>query len=55
MTGCKAMTEKSAAKTKQDETASLQLGKQRQQREEAAQAMEDYAYTRKSEFVAQDE
>ena len=49
--GCKATKEKSAAETKQDETAALQLGKAKTATREAAQAMEDYAYTRKAEFV----
>ena len=50
-TGCKALTEKSAAKTKSDETASRELGKAKAATGEAAQAMVDYAYTRKAEFV----
>jgi hypothetical protein len=50
-TGCKAKAEKSAAETKSDEAAALQLGKAKTATMEAAQAMEDYAYTRKAEFV----
>ena len=50
-TGCKAKAEKSAAETKPDEAAALQLGKAKTATREAAQAMEDYAYTRKAEFV----
>jgi Skp family chaperone for outer membrane proteins len=50
--GCKATAEKSPAATKQDETAALQLGKAKSATKEAAQAMEDYAYARKAEFVA---
>jgi hypothetical protein len=50
-TGCKAISEKSAARTKQDETASLELGRAKAATREAAQAMENYAYTRKAEFV----
>ena len=50
-TGCKAITEKSAAKTQSHETASQELSKAKTATGEAAQAMEDYAYTRKAEFV----
>ena len=50
--GCKSTAEKSTAATKQGEIAALQLGKAKAATKEAAQAMEDYAYTRKSEFVA---
>ena len=49
---CKSTAEKSTAATKQDEIAALQLGKAKAATKEAAQAMGDYAYTRKAEFVA---
>ena len=48
---CKSTAEKSTAATKPDETAALQLGKAKTATMEAAQAMQDYAYTRKAEFV----
>jgi tRNA pseudouridine synthase D (TruD). len=50
--GCKSTAEKSTAATKQDQTAALQLGKAKAATIEAAQALEDYAYTRKAQFVA---
>ena len=50
--GCKSTVEKSTAATKQDELAALQLGKAKAATKEAAQAMEDYAFTQKAEFVA---
>ena len=50
--GCKSTAEKSTAATKQDELAALQLGKAKAATKEAAQAMQDYAFTQKTEFVA---
>jgi Skp family chaperone for outer membrane proteins len=50
--GCNRTAEKSTIATKQDETAALQLGRAKAATLEAAQAMEDYAYTRRAEFVA---
>jgi len=49
---CKSTAEKSTAETKQDEIAALQLGKAKAATKEAAQAMQDYAFTQKAEFVA---
>jgi hypothetical protein len=49
---CQSTAAKSAAETKQQETAALQLAKAKAATGEAAQAMEDYAYTQKTEFVA---
>jgi hypothetical protein len=49
---CQSTAAKSATETKQQETAALQLGKAKAATAEAAQAMEDYAYTQKTEFVA---
>jgi hypothetical protein len=51
--GCQSTAAKSAAETKQQETAALQLNKAKVATTEAAQAMADYAYTQKAEFVAQ--
>jgi hypothetical protein len=52
VSSCQSTAAKSAAETKQQETAALQLGKAKAATAEAAQAMEDYAYTQKTEFVA---
>jgi len=51
--GCKSTTEKPANETSQDSAAALQLAKAKAATLEATQAMEDYAYARKAEFVAQ--
>ena len=50
--GCKSTADRQANGTQQDSAAALQLGKAKAATIEAAQAMEDYAYARKSEFVA---
>ncbi|MGD0836750.1 MAG: hypothetical protein ABSB49_08930 [Polyangia bacterium] len=50
--GCKSPTDKPPSETSQDSAAVLQLGKAKASTIEAAQAMEDYAYTRRAEFVA---
>jgi hypothetical protein len=50
--GCKSTADKPTGETSQDSAAALQLGKAKAATVEAAQAMEDYAYTRKGEFVA---
>jgi hypothetical protein len=50
---CQSTTAKSAAETKRQEAAALQLGKAKAATAEAAKAMEDYAYTQKTEFVAE--
>ena len=49
--GCKSTAEKSTHETSQD-SAAAQLGRAKAATLEAAQAMEDYAYVRKAEFVA---
>lgn len=50
--GCKSTTDKPTNETAQDSAAALQLGKAKAATAEAAQAMEDYTYARKAEFVA---
>jgi hypothetical protein len=50
--GCKSTVDKPTNGTQQDSAAALQLGKAKAATAEAAQAMEDYAYARKAEFVA---
>jgi hypothetical protein len=50
--GCKAAADRPTNGTQQDSTAALQLGKAKAATMEAAQAMEEYAYARKAEFVA---
>jgi hypothetical protein len=50
--GCKETADRPTNGTQQDSAAALQLGKARAATVEAAQAMEDYAYARKAEFVA---
>ncbi len=50
--GCKSTADRQANGAQQDSAAALQLGKAKAATIEAAQAMEDYAYARKSEFVA---
>jgi hypothetical protein len=50
--GCKPTTENSANETRQDSAAAIQLAKAKAATVEATQAMEDYTYARKAEFVA---
>ena len=50
--GCKSTTEKSTNEIQQNSAAAFQLTKAKAATLEAAQAMEDYAYVRKAEFVA---
>ncbi len=50
--GCKSTADRPTNGTQQDSAAALQLGKAKAATAEAAQAMEDYAYARRSEFVA---
>jgi len=50
--GCKSATEKSTSATGQDTAAAFQLAKAKAATAEAVLAMDDYAYARKSEFVA---
>ena len=50
--GCKSPADKPPGETSQDSAAALQLGKAKAATIEAAQAVEDYTYTRKAEFVA---
>ena len=49
---CKSTADQPTAGTPQDSAAAFQLGKAKAATVEAAQAMEDYAYARKTEFVA---
>jgi chromosome segregation ATPase len=49
--GCKSTDGKSAAETKQRENAAAQLDKAKTETKEAAQAVQDYAYAQKTEFV----
>jgi small-conductance mechanosensitive channel len=53
VSSCQSTAAKSTAETKQQETAALQLGKAKAATAEAARAMEDYAYTQKTEFVTE--
>jgi gamma-glutamyl:cysteine ligase YbdK (ATP-grasp superfamily) len=50
--GCKSSADKPAKGTQQDPQSALQLAKAKAATLEAAQAMDDYAYARKSEFIA---
>jgi hypothetical protein len=50
--GCKATADKPSSGTPQDSASAFQLGKAKAAMVEATQAMEDYAYARKAEFVA---
>jgi len=50
--GCKPTTEKSANETQIDSAAAIQLARAKAATVEATQAMEDYTYVRKAEFVA---
>jgi hypothetical protein len=50
--GCKSTTEKPTDNVKPDDSATAQLGRAKAETQEAAQAMADYAYARKAEFVA---
>jgi hypothetical protein len=49
--GCKATADKPSSGTPQDSGSAFQLGKAKAATIEATQAMEDYAYARKAEFV----
>ena len=49
--GCKSTDEKSAAGPKPSGTAAAQLDQAKTETKEAAQAMQDYAYAQKAEFV----
>jgi hypothetical protein len=49
--GCKSTDGKSAAETKHREDAAAQLDKAKTETKEAAQAVQDYAYAQKAEFV----
>jgi len=50
--GCKWTTEESTSDKAQDATAALALERAKAEAREAAQAIGDYAYTRRAEFVA---
>jgi hypothetical protein len=50
--GCKSTPENSATRARQDEIVALRLNNAKAETKEAAQAIEDYAYARKAEFVA---
>ena len=50
--GCKSTADRPTNGTQQDSAAALQLGKAKAATVEAAQAMADYTYARKAEFVA---
>jgi hypothetical protein len=50
--GCKSTTETPTPDVKPDDTAAVQLAKAKVETKQATQAMADYAYTRKAEFVA---
>lgn len=50
-TGCKSSVEKSMTESKQDEIVAMKLGKAKVETKEAFQAIEDYSYARKAEFV----
>lgn len=50
--GCKSTSEHPTLDTKQQESASVQLAKARADSKSAAQALAEYSYTRKAEFVA---
>jgi hypothetical protein len=50
--GCKSTADKPSNGTPQDSASAFQLGKAKAATAEATQAMEDYAYARKAEFVA---
>jgi hypothetical protein len=50
--GCKATPERPTNDVKPDDTAATQLVRAKVETQEAAQAMVDYAYARKTEFVA---
>jgi acyl-CoA reductase-like NAD-dependent aldehyde dehydrogenase len=50
--GCKATRENPANEAHQDSAAAIQLDKAKAATKEAAQAMEDYAYARRAEFLA---
>ena len=49
---CRSTADRPTSGTPQDSGAALQLGKAKAATEEAAGAVEEYAYTRKAEFVA---
>jgi molecular chaperone GrpE (heat shock protein) len=49
--GCKSTDDKPALGPKQSETVAQQLDKAKTEAKEAAQAMQDYAYAQKAEFV----
>ena len=49
--GCKSTDGKSAAETKHREDAAAQLDKAKTETKEAAQAVQDYTYAQKAEFV----
>jgi chromosome segregation ATPase len=49
--GCKSTDGKSAAEAKHHEDAAAQLDKAKTETKEAAQAVQDYAYAQKAEFV----
>ena len=51
--GCKSTTETSTNQARQDSAAAIQLAKAKAATVEATQAMEDYVYARKAEFVAE--
>ena len=51
--GCTSKDGKSAVAPKQGETAAVHLDKAKAETKEAAQAMRDYAYAEKAEFVVQ--
>jgi hypothetical protein len=50
--GCKSTADKPTSWTQQDSATAIHLAKAKAATAEAAQAMEDYAYARKAEFVA---
>jgi gamma-glutamyl:cysteine ligase YbdK (ATP-grasp superfamily) len=50
--GCKSTADKPTNGTQQDPASAVQLAKAKSATLEATQAMEDYAYARKAEFVA---
>lgn len=50
--GCRSRDGKSAVAPKQGESAAAHLDKAKAETKEAAQAMQDYAYAQKAEFVA---
>jgi hypothetical protein len=51
-TGCKSTPENPTFDTKQQESASVQLARAQADSKAAAQALAEYSYTRKAEFVA---